>query len=603
MTIKINPAGHTIRMLGSMYPAEPSATIGGTTTTTTITTASAAAAVSTGTATSAAAYLSNTLSASRMILTNKPTIMNSSSMSNFLLKSPPVTKNNRLASFIFNDKIPINLAVDWVWVKTNLVAILQLDPTYINSILNTIGPQDFKFTTVSVPSILQQLNITTNQLNKFLNTNLINVSTTNQYLSSRFNQTISATTYQTIRAIITSTGYITFYNQSYYFNQRNANVTATVEIKFAKVQYIPKTTSIRFYSVQLLITPNNNIGFLPASTQTFTFNTIDIPIKTAINYLPNDKRSYSFNLNVPYTLIHNTTSMHALAIFNGELRASYFQTCSPGTYTYKPPSTYSAYSSASNHMLFHTHTQSNFRTSNINSQSNEEKKKDMQTTDVARNTGSNMNNKMNIESLLSTLSTSSRTSAATTAATATTTNTVNYVAKTHPLPLTQQQTIENQVILSLLTSLFILIPLCYIPAAFVSFLVKERASKAKHIQLVSSVSPTCYWLSSYVWDSLLFTFLAGLLMCAFAIYGQSASLVYIGTASGAVALVIVLILYGVSVLPLCYLYSMNFDSPSTCQITITLINFFTGFIANLAYFIMYVTCMYINTNKLLHVLL
>ena len=64
-------------------------------------------------------------------------------MSNFLLKSPPVTKNNRLASFIFNDKVPVKVDVDWLWVKTNLAAILQSDPTYINSLLNMTGPQDY----------------------------------------------------------------------------------------------------------------------------------------------------------------------------------------------------------------------------------------------------------------------------------------------------------------------------------------------------------------------------------------------------------------------------------------------------------------------------
>jgi hypothetical protein len=49
-----------------------------------------------------------------------------------------------------------------------------------------------------------------------------------------------------------------------------------------------------------------------------------------------------------------------------------------------------------------------------------------------------------------------------------------YNARNHPLPLTTRQTINIKIIIALLTSIFILIPLCYIPSAFIVFLVKER---------------------------------------------------------------------------------------------------------------------------------
>jgi hypothetical protein len=43
-------------------------------------------------------------------------------------------------------------------------------------------------------------------------------------------------------------------------------------------------------------------------------------------------------------------------------------------------------------------------------------------------------------------------------------------------------------VLSLFTALFLLIPLCYIPAAFAIFTVRERAVKAKHLHFVSGVN-------------------------------------------------------------------------------------------------------------------
>ena len=64
-----------------------------------------------------------------------------------------------------------------------------------------------------------------------------------------------------------------------------------------------------------------------------------------------------------------------------------------------------------------------------------------------------------------------------------------YAVYNHPLPLTADQEVQVRVILALFAGLFILIPFCYIPASIAGFIVKERTSKAKHLQLVSGTSP------------------------------------------------------------------------------------------------------------------
>jgi len=93
----------------------------------------------------------------------------------------------------------------------------------------------------------------------------------------------------------------------------------------------------------------------------------------------------------------------------------------------------------------------------------------------------------------------------------------------HPLPLTVTQSLEIRTVLSLFASLFILIPYCYIPAAFVVFVVRERMCKSKHLQLVSGVRISVYWVSTYVFDCLLFCVLTFMIMIIFLWYGTTSA--------------------------------------------------------------------------------
>ena len=51
-------------------------------------------------------------------------------------------------------------------------------------------------------------------------------------------------------------------------------------------------------------------------------------------------------------------------------------------------------------------------------------------------------------------------------------------------------------------SLSVAIAFAFIPASFVSFVVRERESKVQHLQYISGVSTSAYWLSTYLWDFL-----------------------------------------------------------------------------------------------------
>lgn len=53
-------------------------------------------------------------------------------------------------------------------------------------------------------------------------------------------------------------------------------------------------------------------------------------------------------------------------------------------------------------------------------------------------------------------------------------------------------------------SICVIFAMSFIPASFVLFLIQERVSKAKHLQFVSGVNPTVYWLANFSWDMVTF---------------------------------------------------------------------------------------------------
>lgn len=55
------------------------------------------------------------------------------------------------------------------------------------------------------------------------------------------------------------------------------------------------------------------------------------------------------------------------------------------------------------------------------------------------------------------------------------------------------------------------------------FLLAIDSCVGSQVQLVSGASPLAYWMSTYLWDVLLFFVLSCLVMLAFAAYGRDAS--------------------------------------------------------------------------------
>ena len=92
------------------------------------------------------------------------------------------------------------------------------------------------------------------------------------------------------------------------------------------------------------------------------------------------------------------------------------------------------------------------------------------------------------------------------------------------------------------------IPYCYIPGAFIVFLVKERACKAKHLQLVSGVTVVSYWIATYLYDMFLYSILTLLVMLIFLIYGSDSARVFVGDAESFFCTFLLTLGYGFSAL-------------------------------------------------------
>ncbi|KAK9808280.1 hypothetical protein WJX73_007025 [Symbiochloris irregularis] len=147
-------------------------------------------------------------------------------------------------------------------------------------------------------------------------------------------------------------------------------------------------------------------------------------------------------------------------------------------------------------------------------------------------------------------------------------------ARNHPLPLSQQESVQLDSILLVLASLFVLVPFCLMSGAFAISPVTEFSVGAHHMQLLSGCPPAMYWLGSYIWDACMHMLVC---VCAMGIFAAYQDAAFAGSFAQAGATFLLLIEYGAAVIPLAYCYSFAFGSPSAAQVAVAALNFLLGF--------------------------
>ncbi|KAG0616755.1 hypothetical protein M758_5G140000 [Ceratodon purpureus] len=144
----------------------------------------------------------------------------------------------------------------------------------------------------------------------------------------------------------------------------------------------------------------------------------------------------------------------------------------------------------------------------------------------------------------------------------------------HPLPLTKNEALRVQNILTGLAALFTLIPLSYCAASFAVFVVQERVVKAKLLQMVSGASSFSYWAAAYAWDMLSYLAIVSTTMLVLVLYQDQS---FTGSWAKASAAVALLIAFGLAVVPLTYCYSFAFSNHANAQVAIAGLHLITGF--------------------------
>lgn len=159
------------------------------------------------------------------------------------------------------------------------------------------------------------------------------------------------------------------------------------------------------------------------------------------------------------------------------------------------------------------------------------------------------------------------------------------IAYNHPMDFDTEQ-IEDiawkNSITDLFVAIFVITAMAFVPASFLVYLVQDKKSKSKHVQLVSGLHPIVFWMGNYVWDLINYMLPAICVMIIFLIFDQQA---YVAPQNVSCTFLL-LLLYGWSMIPVMYPFSFYFDEPSTAYIIMIAVNLFVGIIGTLTTFIL-----------------
>ncbi|XP_065674630.1 ATP-binding cassette sub-family A member 2 isoform X2 [Hydra vulgaris] len=157
------------------------------------------------------------------------------------------------------------------------------------------------------------------------------------------------------------------------------------------------------------------------------------------------------------------------------------------------------------------------------------------------------------------------------------------IAYNHPINLKvfSKDEVVSQSIITLLIPLFVMVATAFVPASFLVYLVEDRASKFKHLQIISGLNPIVYWLANFTWDMVSYLMPVFFAIVVFLIFDQKA---YVSSQNFPATLLL-FILYGWSITPMMYPMSFVFNVPSNAYIVMIIANLFVGVIGTVSTFI------------------
>uniref|UniRef100_A0A915BJC9 ABC transporter domain-containing protein n=1 Tax=Parascaris univalens TaxID=6257 RepID=A0A915BJC9_PARUN len=148
----------------------------------------------------------------------------------------------------------------------------------------------------------------------------------------------------------------------------------------------------------------------------------------------------------------------------------------------------------------------------------------------------------------------------------------------HPLPPTVADSLKNKLVNSgpsLIIGYAIVITMSMIVAGYAYFLIYERKTHSKHMQMMSGLRPWMYWITAYIWDATCFLLPTLLFIAIFFAFDIKE---YTNRNVVPLQLILVMLLYGWSQLPFVYSFSFAFTSPPKGYTLIAMYSIITGMI-------------------------
>jgi ATP-binding cassette, subfamily A (ABC1), member 3 len=144
-------------------------------------------------------------------------------------------------------------------------------------------------------------------------------------------------------------------------------------------------------------------------------------------------------------------------------------------------------------------------------------------------------------------------------------DTINISFAHRPFPLTDKSKKTGETRNSSNLVFFVSVAFALIPANFITVIIKERETNTKHLQIISGISLTSYWLSNFVFELVKYYFIGGvnlLIILGFDKFPNWFGLIYI--------------VYGLAMTSFTYMFALFFKTESSAQNTVILVNFLFG---------------------------
>ena len=272
LTININPAGNTITLNAGLFKKKAGLT---------------PVVEFAGTFTS---DISRKIAENSAISASSVAAYNSTQMSGKLLAT---NKKNRYGAFVFGDSVPVNITVDWNWVRVAVKSV-----SFANVKVNITKRGNDISATVAVGSLLSLDSSQSLPFNSSFNQATINSMLQNRNIFSQLPSQLNITDLFS-RANVTLSRLLGGANID--------NVDAQAKIKARTVQLELLSELICLYGIDgTLFVVNREVNAFQMAKYCF-----------AANILPRGVKVYESNLYSKYTIMHNSTGPHGIAGFAG----------------------------------------------------------------------------------------------------------------------------------------------------------------------------------------------------------------------------------------------------------------------------------------------